>query len=192
MKRKNDMKDYYIIDNNGTRVGPIDESELKNYGLSPDSYVWTPSMGTQWQRAADVADLQHFFITPPPTPIQSDNVTPPPINGETYSGTPYPPHTQPTYAPGYEYYRKPNQCPSTHLAFAIIVTVLCCIPFGIVAIIYASKVQAHWNANNYSAAKRASNISLIWCIISIIAGIIAAIFSFLVNSDFYYSSYSWY
>lgn len=46
---------WYIIFN-GQQTGPLSESELHNYGLSPDSMVWKSGM-PDWQRASTIPEL---------------------------------------------------------------------------------------------------------------------------------------
>ena len=64
------------------------------------------------------------------------------------------------------------KCPPTNLVWAILATILCCIPTGIVAIIYAGKVTSRYQAGDYEGAERASETGAGWCIGSIIAGIV--------------------
>lgn len=58
----------------------------------------------------------------------------------------------------------PGQRPSSYLVLSIITTVLCCVPFGVVGIVYATKVDPAWNAGNYDDAwtfsRKARNWSL--------------------------------
>ena len=54
--------------------------------------------------------------------------------------------------------------PSSNMVWAILTTILCCLPFGIVAIVYASKVDGYWYAGNYEAAYDASNKARNWSI----------------------------
>ncbi len=42
--------------------------------------------------------------------------------------------------------------PSSNMVWAILTTIFCCLPFGIVAIVYASKVDGMWQAGYYDAA----------------------------------------
>ena len=56
--------------------------------------------------------------------------------------------------------------------WAIISTVLCCIPTGIVAIFYALKVTNKYREGDIEGAKRASEVGAWWCIATIILGII--------------------
>lgn len=64
------------------------------------------------------------------------------------------------------------KCPPTNMVWAILATVLCCIPTGIVAIIYAGKVSSRYQAGDYEGAERASETGAWWCIGTIIAGIV--------------------
>jgi hypothetical protein len=70
----------------------------------------------------------------------------------------------------------------SYLVQAILVTLLCCLPFGIVAIIFAAQVNGKLNAGDYEGAQRASNSAKTWCWISfgiglaiMLLGIISAI-----------------
>ena len=71
-------------------------------------------------------------------------------------------------------------CPPTNLVWAIITTVLCCIPSGVVAIFYALKVSNKYREGDIEGAKRASETGAWWCIASIILGIIAMPLSYLM------------
>ena len=64
-------------------------------------------------------------------------------------------------------------CPPTNLVWAIISTLLCCLPAGIVAIIYAMKVTNKYREGDIEGAKRASEVGAWWCIASIILGILS-------------------
>ena len=64
-----------------------------------------------------------------------------------------------------------DQKVSTHLAPAIIVTLLCCLPFGIVAIVYAAKVNGKLKAGDYVGAKKASDRSKVWCWVAFGSGV---------------------
>ena len=63
--------------------------------------------------------------------------------------------------------------PSNHLAFAIVVTLLCCVPTGIVAIVYAARVDSLFHAGDPDAAKRASESARNWAIASVVLGLLA-------------------
>ena len=69
----------------------------------------------------------------------------------------------------------------THLTEAILVTLFCCLPFGIVAIVNASKVSNLVAAGKYNEAVEASNNASKWVKISLIVGIVANVLGFVLN-----------
>jgi Interferon-induced transmembrane protein/zinc-ribbon domain len=60
----------------------------------------------------------------------------------------------------------PAQVPN-YLVFAILVTVLCCLPAGIPAIVYAAQVNGKLQAGDIAGAQRASSNAKMWCWISV-------------------------
>ncbi|MCH5213663.1 MAG: CD225/dispanin family protein [Muribaculaceae bacterium] len=64
--------------------------------------------------------------------------------------------------------------PDTYLVWSVIITILCCLIPGIIAIIYSSSVSSKYFAGDIEGAKRASRRAQIWCIVSVVAGIIWA------------------
>ena len=66
----------------------------------------------------------------------------------------------------------PNRCPPTNLVWAILSTVLCCVPFGIVAIVYASKVSSKYAQGDLQGAWKASRYAAYWALASFISSII--------------------
>ena len=70
---------------------------------------------------------------------------------------------------------EPNmQKPDNNLVWAILITILCCWPFGIVAIVKATQVDTYWAAGNFDAANQAARDARKWSWIS--AGTAVAIF----------------
>lgn len=53
-------------------------------------------------------------------------------------------------------------CPKTWLVESILVTILCCLPLGIVGIVNAAKVNSLYAAGKYDEALRASNEAGKW------------------------------
>jgi hypothetical protein len=49
-----------------------------------------------------------------------------------------------------------------YLVQSILVTLFCCIPFGIVAIVFASQVNSKLAAGDYQGAVQASNSAKLW------------------------------
>ena len=61
--------------------------------------------------------------------------------------------------------------PKNWLVESILVTLLCCIPFGIVGIINATKVETLWNSGQRDAAIKASQDAGKWVRIGFFVGI---------------------
>lgn len=66
-----------------------------------------------------------------------------------------------------------------YLVVSIISTLCCCIPFGIVAIVFSAKINSAVTSGNMEEAKKAAKTAKIWIIVAVIAGLIANI-AFLV------------
>ncbi len=62
------------------------------------------------------------------------------------------PYFQPHYVQG-----PPPSKPDNHLAWAILSTIFCCLPLGIVSIVYSSKVDGLYNAGDYAGAFNAAS-----------------------------------
>ncbi|MEI6537987.1 MAG: CD225/dispanin family protein [Planctomycetota bacterium] len=59
-----------------------------------------------------------------------------------------------------------------HLVKAIISTLCCCLPFGIVAIVFAAQVNGKLDAGDYAGAQKASQEANKWGNISIGIGVV--------------------
>jgi len=64
----------------------------------------------------------------------------------------------------------PTPTVPNYLVQAILVTLCCCVPFGIVAIVYASQVNAKLAAGDYAGAVEASQKAKTWCWVALGAG----------------------
>jgi Interferon-induced transmembrane protein len=69
--------------------------------------------------------------------------------------------------------RVPGGTVPNYLTQAILVTLCCCVPFGIVAIVNASKVNTHLARGEYEQAIQASQEAKKWCWIGFVIGLIA-------------------
>ena len=67
--------------------------------------------------------------------------------------------------------QQPQSPPPNYLVWAILTTILCCLPFGIVSIIFAAQVNSKWTAGDYAAAQDASKNAKIWAWVSFGVGI---------------------
>jgi hypothetical protein len=108
------------------------------------------------------------------------SASPPPDDG---SALPPPPPMPGTAMPGqYGQYGStagranvPN-----YLVWSILTTLLCCLPAGVVAIVYSSQVSSKLAAGDYTGAVDSSNKARTWCIVSAVAGVVGGIIWFAV------------
>ncbi len=70
--------------------------------------------------------------------------------------------------------------PDNYLVWAILSTVLCCLPLGIVSIVYAAKVDGLYASGDYSGAKEASDKAKQFALISCVAGIVVSVLYCLI------------
>lgn len=138
-------------------------------GLTSRAYVWHEGL-SDWVKITQLPELQGLYEMVD-APVQAATAQPgttgepmPQTDGQpaVNANQPYQPQPEPA-----------EPCPPTNLAWAIISTVLCCIPTGIVAIIYALKVSNKYREGDIEGAKRASETGAWWCIATIILGIIS-------------------
>ncbi|MEE4286278.1 MAG: CD225/dispanin family protein [Mariniphaga sp.] len=70
--------------------------------------------------------------------------------------------------------------PPNYLVWAILTTILCCLPFGIVSIVYAAQVNSKWQMGDYQGAKLSSKNAKLWAWVSFGIGIAGIIIWFLL------------
>ncbi|RUP04274.1 MAG: CD225/dispanin family protein [Mycobacterium sp.] len=70
--------------------------------------------------------------------------------------------------------------PDNYLVWAILSTVLCCLPAGIVSIVYSTKVSGLWAQGRYGEAQEASRNAKKWAIISAIVGAVVIVVSIIL------------
>ena len=67
-----------------------------------------------------------------------------------------------------------------HLVWAILSTIFCCLPTGIVSIVYAAQVNGKVALGDYEAARKASEMAKNWAGVSVVLGIISGIIYLLL------------
>lgn len=174
----------YWINHKGVQSGPVDLDGMKQMGLTDEAYVWREGL-TDWVKITQLPELQGVYgMAGAPTTQQPASQPEVPRQSETVTGQPYQqpaqPYQQPQYAGTQPAASEP--CPPTNLVWAIITTVLCCIPTGIVAIVYALKVSRKYNEGDIEGAKRASETGAWWCIITIILGLLYVPLALMIKS----------
>jgi hypothetical protein len=59
-----------------------------------------------------------------------------------------------------------------YMASAILVTLFCCLPFGIVAIVKASEVNTFVATRHYRAARASSESAKTWCLVGALPSLV--------------------
>ena len=77
--------------------------------------------------------------------------------------------------------RQSRQEVPTYLTPAILVTLCCCVPFGIVVIVNASQVSTHLARGEYDQAVQASDRAKQWCWLGAIFGGIASVIAVVLQ-----------
>ena len=70
--------------------------------------------------------------------------------------------------------------PDNYLVWSILVTLFCCLPFGIVAIIKSCAVDSAYNVGNLPAAQAAAAEAKKWCIIGAVSSVILSVLYLLI------------
>jgi uncharacterized membrane protein len=65
--------------------------------------------------------------------------------------------------------------PKNYLVESILVTIFCCLPFGIAGIVFASQVNSKYASGDYEGALQASKDAKKWMKWGLIAGIIVVV-----------------
>lgn len=144
---------YFYLDKNNQQAGPIAPQQFTAFGLTVNSFVWCEGM-SNWQRISELPELMPF-------------VTVPGAGEGTY------PRYQ--YAPNANYrgnYATPGPPPANYMVWAILTTILCCLPFGIVSIVYSSKVESLWAQGRCDEALSNARSAKNWALAAGICGFI--------------------
>jgi len=152
-----ESKEYFYL-NGDAKVGPLSLDALKYAPISPTTMVWNNSL-PDWVEARSLPELANkFFATPAPPPA------PPPVT-PSYSAT----------RSGFNDSTMKPPMPDNYLVWAILTTVLCCLPLGIVSIINATKVSSAYTMGDYTGAQKASDDAKKWAIWSAVSALIIGV-----------------
>lgn len=79
--------------------------------------------------------------------------------------------------------------PKTWLAESILVTIFCCLPFGIVGIVNSSKVESRFRAGDYEGADQSSADAKKWTMIGFWIGLVGiALYFIFVGSALFFAA----
>lgn len=141
-------------------------AKLASGEFRSDDLGWTEGM-TDWRPLGEIVPgVTPTFIAPPPIRADSPRNWAPPA---------------PFAAP----HRPLGPKPANHLVGAILATLFCCLPFGIVAIVYASQVDGKYAVGDEAGALDASAKAKKWMWIGFWVGILPMVLWFgLMASGF--------
>lgn len=141
----------YLINRNGQQFGPYSADELKQYVA--EGRVLPTDLA--WE------DGMPNWIPVSQVMAQQGMPAPMPMPGR-FPGAP-------TVA------IKPNN----YLVPAILVTLFCCLPLGVVSIVYAAQVDTKHNAGDHAGAQQASETAKKWFLASLICGLAVTLLWFV-------------
>lgn len=142
------MKKYFYSDGKKER-GPFTLEELQREKITRETKVWFQELG-EWKPAAEVSEMNDLF-----------KLVPPPISEKISSKV--------------TAFSTDQRPPKTWLVESILVTLFCCLPFGIAAIVNASGVESRFYAGDFEGAKRCSKRAKYWLLWSFWISIIGVI-----------------
>lgn len=131
------MIQYYYSDGL-EKHGPFTLDEIRAKKLKRKTLVWHHPRET-WIPAEDYSELEGYLSQEPST--------------ATYATG-----GQHSYSPEFE----GRTLPRTWLVESILVTLLCCMPFGIAGIVNAARVEIRYNCGDYEGAVRSSKEAAKW------------------------------
>lgn len=176
--------EFYVAEN-GQPTGPFNLQQLAQKGITPDTLVWKEGMAG-WEQAGNIPELSAYLLggaqatdTLPNGGFEQPAMQQPPYNPQT-------PYGQQPQMPYTNTYGNIPPCPKTWLVESILVTLFCCLPFGIIGIIKAANVSSNYNSGNYIQAEKDSKDAGKWTklgfFISLIGGLIYLLFIFVLTA----------
>ena len=163
------MNDYFYIDAQNQQHGPIDEEKLLAAGVQRHTLVWCKGMAN-WMPAESIAELKRRFDEAEQQQTQAQQQPDPQPQPSPNEPPPYQNYTQQSTFNNYNDNRPPF--PNTYLVWAVLSTICCCLPLGIVAIVKANQVSGLFYRGFYDEAYLAAEDAKKWSIAAFLVGII--------------------
>jgi len=76
-------------------------------------------------------------------------------------------------------YQQSGPKPANNLVWAILTTLFCCLPFGIVSIVFAAQVDGKYNSGDYAGAVASSKSAKTWAIAAAASVLVIIVLFFL-------------
>lgn len=136
------------------------------------AYQQQPPQPPQPQQAYPQPPQQAYQQPPqPPQPPQAYEQPPQPQ--QAYQPQPQQTYQQPYQAQqqGYQQPRAPMR-PENNMLWGILCTVFCCLPLGIIAIVFSNKVNTLYDSGDYSGAQEAADNAKKYAVMGAICGLV--------------------
>lgn len=158
------MNAYFYIDKNNAQRGPVAGERLLEFGVTPETPVWCEGMA-DWMPAETVDELKPLFQQQPPQFGQQQYRYQQPYNQNRQYG----------YNPQQPVPEKPD----SWLAWSILCTIMCCLPLGVVGIVYAAQVDSLWNQGKFAEAMKSAKKAKTFTLIGVISAAVFLLIYFL-------------
>ena len=148
---------YKILGADQKEYGPVTLEQLQQWVREGRANAQTLVQGpnsTEWKPAGTLPELAGLFAAMPAAPVYS--------------------------TPAYGMGGAPPNVPN-YLWQSIVVTICCCPPVGIPAIVFAAQVNSKLAAGDIAGAMDASRKARMWCWISLAVGLVGGIISTILQ-----------
>jgi Interferon-induced transmembrane protein/GYF domain 2 len=154
--------DWYYSKNN-QQLGPVSQETLLSLyssgEVSASDLVWNETMSEGWKPIGQLAEFSSAAPAAPAPAYGVPNPAPPVIGAVTAAGVS----------------RNLTPAVPNYLWQSIACTVLCCVPLGIPAIVFATKVGPALAIGDLAAAREASSKAKTWCWIAFGLGLLGGL-----------------
>ncbi len=139
------MKYWVIIDD--IRKGPLSLEQLKDLNLAENTPIWHAGL-EEWTTIDKIPEVKALIQ-------RTTIVEEVPITQVSFSNE-----------------NNTEKCPPTYMVWAVLSTLCCCLPLGVVAIVFSSQVAPKYRVKDYDGARKASERAALWVILSFVLGLI--------------------
>ena len=148
---------------NGVQQGPYTKEQIAAMHLPPATPVWYEGLA-QWVPACQASELADIFGNDAPD-------SPQPCDTRQDTGEPISNTYAQAAATAYSTASQPPR-PATFLGWSIVLTLCCCTPFSIAAIVCGAIANSRYNSGDYDGARRMSRATEWLVILAITLGIV--------------------
>lgn len=179
------MKDFFYIDSQNQQHGPIAEDKLLEAGVQRHTLVWCNGM-SDWMPADTVASLRARFEQAEQQAQAQAQATSAQTGNDSFRQQDYYQQQTPPYRAYNSYADNRPPMPDSYLVWAVLTTICCCLPFGIVAIIKANQVSGLYYRQMYDEAYLAADEAKKWTIIATLTGLVTCFIGNIFNLIYYF------